>query len=64
MPATTVPKMMAKKVVIRMKPLARGRSCSRSISGSVPYLPGPKKALCAPIRNSTKYRNASESVFQ
>ena len=52
-PATTVPKIIARKVVIRMKPLARGKSTGRSISGRIPYLAGPKKPLWAPMKNST-----------
>ena len=45
--------MIARNVVIKMMPLARGRSLGRNISGKIPYLLGPKKALCVPIRNNT-----------
>src|SRR5262245_16679587 len=54
-PATTVPKIIARKVDINKKPLALGKSEARSISGKMPYLAGPKNALCAPIRKSTTY---------
>ena len=36
-----------------MTPLAPGKSFGRSISGKMPYLLGPKNALCVPIKNRT-----------
>ena len=62
--ATTVPKMIARKVSISMKPFARGRSRSRSISGRMPYLPGPKNALCAPIKKRTTYARRQRAVLR
>ena len=44
-PAAERPKIIARNVAISIIPLARGRSCARSISGRMPYFDGPKKAL-------------------
>ncbi len=45
--------MIAMNVVISTIPLARANWLGCIISGKMPYFPGPKNALCVPIKNST-----------
>ena len=51
-PPAMVPVMMAMKVPSSMIPFPQDRRCGVSSSGSRPYLVGPKKALCPPIRKT------------
>src|SRR6185312_9709342 len=51
--------MIAMKVPSSSKPLPHESFRSGSSSGNEPYLDGPKKALCVPMRNtqaSSRYR--------
>lgn len=51
--ARNVPKMMARKVKDVINPLAPEIFSTDTNSGNIPYLDGPKKALCAASKKST-----------